>query len=81
MIDQNAIREAVKSITTAIGEDPTREGLEQTPRRIAEMYAELFSGLHDDVAKHLEVIFTEDHDDVILVKDIPIDPLCPYINE
>ena len=72
MIDQERIREAVTMIIEAIGEDPNREGLADTPRRIAEMYAEIFSGLEEDVAQHLEVVFTEEHDEMVLVRDIPL---------
>lgn len=78
MINQERIRAAVRTIIEAIGEDPNREGLVETPRRIAEMYAELFSGLEEDVGKHLEVVFTESHDDIVLVKDIPFYSMCEH---
>lgn len=78
MIDQNRIREAVKVILEAIGEDPTREGLAETPRRIAEMYQEIFAGLEEDVGKHLDVVFSEEHDDIILVRDIPFHSMCEH---
>lgn len=78
MIDQARIREAVTMIIEAIGEDPTREGLIETPRRIAEMYKEIFSGLDEDVARHLEVVFSEEHDDIILVRDIPFYSMCEH---
>ncbi len=78
MIDQERIREAVTMIIEAIGEDPNREGLADTPRRIAEMYAEIFSGLEEDVAQHLEVVFTEEHDEMVLVRDIPFYSMCEH---
>lgn len=78
MIDQERIRQAVTMLIEAIGEDPTREGLVETPRRIAEMYAEIFSGLEEDVSKHLEVVFTEEHDEIVLVKDIYFHSMCEH---
>lgn len=78
MIDQERIREAVTMIIEAIGENPNREGLADTPRRIAEMYAEIFSGLEEDVAQHLEVVFTEEHDEMVLVRDIPFYSMCEH---
>lgn len=78
MIDQERIREAVTMLIEAIGEDPTREGLVETPRRIAEMYQEIFAGLEEDVGKHLEVVFTEEHDDIVLVRDITFHSMCEH---
>lgn len=78
MIDKARIREAVRMIIEAIGEDPEREGLRDTPRRIADMYEEIFSGMKEDVAKHLEVLFTEEHDDIVLVRDIPFYSMCEH---
>lgn len=78
MIDQQRIRDAVRTIIEAIGEDPNREGLIETPRRVAEMYEEIFFGLSEDPARHLEVVFTEDHDEMVLVRDIMFYSLCEH---
>ncbi|OYV86972.1 MAG: hypothetical protein B7Z73_10840, partial [Planctomycetia bacterium 21-64-5] len=69
-VDQERIQRAVREILAAIGEDPDREGLRETPARVARMYAELFSGLHDDPRQHLRKFFTEKYDEVVLVKNI-----------
>lgn len=65
-------------ILEAIGEDPNREGLRETPARVARMYQEIFCGLWDDPERHLETIFTEDHEEMILVKDIPFYSICEH---
>lgn len=78
MIDRERIRDAVRTIIEAIGEDPNREGLIETPRRVAEMYEEIFVGLSEDPSRHLEVTFTEDHDEMILVRDITFYSLCEH---
>lgn len=78
MIDQDRIRQAVRMIIEAIGEDPTREGLVETPRRIAEMYEEIFSGSTEDVAEHLRVTFTEEHNEIVLIKDIHFYSMCEH---
>lgn len=62
----------------AIGEDPEREGLRETPRRVANMYEEIFSGLTDNPAEFLDVSFTEFHDELVLVKDIPLYSMCEH---
>ena len=62
----------------AIGEDPAREGLLRTPQRVAEMYEEIFAGLTDDPAEHLSVTFAADHDEMIMVKDIPLYSMCEH---
>ncbi|MFS8581775.1 MAG: GTP cyclohydrolase I FolE [Limnochordales bacterium] len=77
-IDKEAIEGAVRTILKAIGEDPDREGLVDTPARIARMYEEIFAGMHDDVAKHLEVRFEADHDEMVLVRDISFYSLCEH---
>jgi GTP cyclohydrolase IA len=78
-IDQAAIEAAVRTIIRAIGEDPEREGLTGTPRRIAAMYAELFSGLHVDPGGLLTVGFEEDkHKEMVIVKDVPFTSLCEH---
>lgn len=78
MIDKQKIESAVLMILEAIGEDPTREGLLDTPKRVAKMYEEIFSGLHEDPCKHLKVTFTEDHEELVVVKDIPFYSMCEH---
>lgn len=78
MIDQKKIEQAVTMILEAIGEDPQREGIKNTPARVARMYAEVFSGLHEDPRTHLQVLFTEDHEEMVLVKDIPFYSMCEH---
>jgi len=78
-VDKPSIEQAVRDIIVAIGEDPEREGLRDTPRRIAEMYGELFSGLAEDPRELLAVGFDdEDHHEMVVVKDIPFDSLCEH---
>lgn len=79
MMDKKRIENAVREILFAIGEDPDREGLVGTPDRIARMYEEIFSGLHEDPGKHLEVYFEDDqHEELVLVKDIPFYSVCEH---
>lgn len=78
-MDKPVIEQAVRDIIAAIGEDPDREGLRETPRRIAEMYEELFSGLKEDPRELLEVGFDdEDHHEMVIVKDIPFFGMCEH---
>jgi GTP cyclohydrolase IA len=77
-VDVERVRAAVAEILDAIGEDPDRDGLKDTPRRVAAMYEELFSGLHDDPARHLEVTFAAEHDEMVMVRDIPFASLCEH---
>lgn len=77
-VDQPRIERAVREILAAIGENPDREGLRETPARVARMYAELFSGLHDDPRLHLRKFFTEKYDEVVLVKDIAFHSMCEH---
>jgi GTP cyclohydrolase IA len=77
-IDVARIEKAVREILIAIGEDPDRDGLQRTPRRVAEMYAELFGGLHEDPSKHLVVTFEAEHDEMVLVRDIPLFSQCEH---
>jgi GTP cyclohydrolase I len=72
------IVDAVRQILKGIGEDPDREGLLATPERVADMYAELFSGLGQDPVAQLEVRFDEGHDEMIMVRDIPLHSLCEH---
>ena len=78
MVDQDKIRTAMRMMIEAIGEDPEREGLRETPRRVAEMYDEIFAGLYEDVGHHLEVMFEEGHDELILVKDMAFYSMCEH---
>src|SRR5256712_10123613 len=78
-IDKTVIERAVQQIIEAIGENPKREGLLGTPRRIAEMYEELFAGLKEDPRELLEVGFDdEDHHELVIVKDIPFYSMCEH---
>lgn len=77
-IDRERIAAAVREILIAIGEDPDRDGLRETPRRIAEMYEELFGGLHEDPGEVLSVRFEAEHDEMVLVRDIPLASLCVH---
>lgn len=77
-IDQERIRKAVREILIAVGEDPDREGLLETPDRVARMYAEIFGGLHTDPAVHLQKTFTQKHDEMVLVKDIEFASCCEH---
>jgi len=77
-VDKGRIEKAVREILEAIGEDPDRDGLQRTPLRIAEMYEEIFAGLHDDPAKHLTVTFEADHDEMVMVRDIAVTSLCEH---
>ncbi len=78
MFDQKEIQRAVKSIISAIGEDPNREGLSGTPGRVAEMYAEIFSGLEMDPKQELTVGFEEGHREMVVLKDIPFYSMCEH---
>lgn len=77
-IDRVRLAAAVREILIAIGEDPDRDGLRRTPERVAEMYTEVVGGLHDDPARHLEVQFEADHDEMIMVRDIAFSSICEH---
>jgi GTP cyclohydrolase I len=77
-IDQPRIEAAVREILAAIGEDPARDGLLNTPSRVARMYAEVCAGLHEDPAEHLKVVFEAGHDEMVMVRDIPLYSLCEH---
>ncbi|HUA93948.1 MAG TPA: GTP cyclohydrolase I FolE [Acidimicrobiales bacterium] len=77
-VDADRVNRAVKELLAAVGEDPTRDGLTDTPARVAAMYEELFSGLDDDPARHLTVTFAADHDEMVMVRDIPFASLCEH---
>lgn len=76
--DIDKIEQAVYMILEAIGEDPEREGLRDTPKRVARMYTEVFAGLHEDPSEHLKVQFSEEHEEMVLVKDIPVYSMCEH---
>ena len=78
MIDKPRIEKAVREILLAIGENPDREGLLETPARVARMYEEIFSGLDQDPAIHLKKFFTEEYNEVVLVKDISFNSMCEH---
>jgi GTP cyclohydrolase I len=77
-VDLDAIKDAVRTILRAVGEDPDREGLLETPRRVAKMYQEMFAGLHLDPARHLKVVFGETYDELVLVRDIRFTSMCEH---
>lgn len=77
-MDLPAIEEAVRMILKAIGEDPNREGLLETPQRVARMYAEVFSGLHRDISKDIKVFNESGMDEMILIGDIPFYSMCEH---
>ncbi len=77
-IDMGRITRAVREILLAVGEDPDREGLRETPARVARMYAELFGGLGQDPRRHLKKFFTQTCDEVVLVRDISFDSMCEH---
>lgn len=77
-MDKERIEHAVREILTAIGEDPDREGLVETPKRVANMYAEIFSGLEDDPKRHLKIFNEEDNDEMVVVRDIPMYSMCEH---
>ena len=78
MIDQEAIKDAVYSIIVALGEDPDREGLLDTPRRVARMYEELFSGLREDPIKVLTTGFEEAHEELVMLRDVTFYSVCEH---
>lgn len=77
-VNRAQIEEAVRLILEAIGEDPNREGLLDTPKRVAKMYEEVFEGLNQDPKEYFETIFGEDHEELVLVKDIPFHSMCEH---
>lgn len=76
--DQQKIKEAVKLIIEAIGEDPEREGIKETPRRVAEMYTEIFAGMTQDPKEELKTGFEQGHREMVIVKDIPFYSMCEH---
>lgn len=78
MIDTEKIETAVRMILEAIGEDADREGLRETPARVARMYQEIFCGIWEDPQEHLLKMFSEEHEEMVLVKDIPVYSMCEH---
>lgn len=77
-MDLPAIEDAVRTILKAVGEDPEREGVKETPVRVARMYAEIFSGIHRDINKDIKVFTEEGNDEMILIGDIPFYSMCEH---
>jgi len=77
-IDQEKIAVGIRMVLEAIGENPDREGLRDTAKRVAKMYADLFQGLYEDPRDHLTVLFDEQHDEMVLVKDVPFYSMCEH---
>jgi GTP cyclohydrolase I len=78
VVDQARVQRLVLELLEAIGEDPTREGLVETPRRVADMYVELFEGIEADPGEHLRVTFEAGHDEMVMVRDIAFTSLCEH---
>jgi GTP cyclohydrolase I len=78
VVDHERVKGLVRELLEAIGEDPDREGLLETPRRVADMYVELFEGIEADPGEHLRVTFEAGHDEMVMVRDIPFTSLCEH---
>jgi GTP cyclohydrolase I len=78
MIDKKRIEKAVSDILVAIGENQNREGLKETPKRVASMYEEIFSGVRKDPKKELKIYKTKNEDEMIIIKDIPFYSVCEH---
>jgi GTP cyclohydrolase I len=77
-VDKPRVERAVRELLEAIGEDPDRDGLQYTPRRIADMYEEIFGGLFEDPRRHVVTTFEADHDEMVMVRDIPLFSMCEH---
>ncbi len=77
-VDRPRIEAAVREILLAVGEDPDRDGLADTPSRVARMYEEIFAGLGEDPGEHLKVVFDANHDEMVMVRDIPVFSVCEH---
>lgn len=77
-MDTDKIESAVREILEAVGEDPDREGLKETPARVARMYEEVFSGIEDDPRKYLKIFDEPENDEMVIVKDIPLYSMCEH---
>jgi GTP cyclohydrolase I len=78
VVDRDRVQVLIRELLDAIGEDPTREGLRETPRRVADMYVELFEGIEADPGEHLRTVFEAGHDEMVMVRDIPFTSLCEH---
>ena len=78
MVDRDRVQALVRELLEAIGEDPERDGLVETPRRVADMYVELFEGIDADPGEHLRTTFEAGHDELVMVRDIPFTTLCEH---
>jgi len=78
VVDRERVEGLVRELLEAIGDDPSRDGLVETPRRVADMYVELFEGLDVDPGEHLRVTFEAGHDEMVMVRDIPFTTLCEH---
>ncbi|MHC4912935.1 MAG: GTP cyclohydrolase I, partial [Planctomycetota bacterium] len=77
-VDIEKIEKAVRQILLAVGEDVEREGIKDTPARVAAMYTELLSGMHEDPKKHLRRVFKENYDEIVLLRDVPFYSICEH---
>ncbi len=77
-MDLKKIEKAVKMILEGVGEDPERPGLKQTPKRVARLFAEILGGIHEDPKEHLAIIQEERHDEMVLIKNIPLYSMCEH---
>ncbi|PPA71767.1 GTP cyclohydrolase I FolE [Jeotgalibacillus proteolyticus] len=77
-VNRPQIEEAIRMLLEAVGEDPNREGLIDTPKRVAKMYEEVFEGLHIDPKEYFKTVFNEDHEELVFVKDIPFYSMCEH---
>jgi GTP cyclohydrolase IA len=77
-IDKQRIEKAIREILEAVGEDPSREGLVETPARVARMYEELLGGMREEPAAHVQRVFTEDYNEIVLLRDIPFFSMCEH---
>jgi len=77
-VDTERIEKAIKEILLAVGEDANREGLKKTPERVGKMYAELLAGMREDPKDHLHSVFTENYDEIVLLRDIPFYSICEH---
>jgi len=77
-MDKKRIEKAMKEILAAVGENPKREGLLDTPRRVADMYEEIFQGIRQNPEKEMEVVLGERHSEIVLLKDIPLYSVCEH---
>ena len=77
-MDKQRIENAVREILSAIGGDPDREGLQETPKRVANMYAEIFAGMEDDPKRHLKIFNESNNDEMVVVRDIPMYSMCEH---